>query len=296
MANTIALFSGFAGILDEVYAEASLTSALDGAAELMRQGAKINEMIIPKVTVQGLANYDRNEGYVPGSVMLTHETMTCNFDRGRMFTVDAMDDAETAGVAFGQLAGEFIRTQVAPELDAFRFAQYAQAAGTKVRQDLATGAETLAALRDAANTMDAAEVPLDRRALFIASSLLGLVEDMDTTVSRAALARFDPIVRVHPSRFYETISLNDGTTEGQQAGGFMPAPDAAALLFLAVHMDAVVQFTKHAEPKVIPPQENQTADAWKFGYRLVSIASVLENKTTGVYAHLNEPPSPPPNT
>lgn len=36
-----------------------------------------------------------------------------------MFTVDNMDNAETAG-----LASEFIRTKVAPEVDAFRFASY----------------------------------------------------------------------------------------------------------------------------------------------------------------------------
>ena len=50
--------------------------------------------------------------------------MKCNFDRGRMFTVDNMDNAETAGLAFGRLASEFIRTKVAPEVDAFRFASY----------------------------------------------------------------------------------------------------------------------------------------------------------------------------
>ncbi|GHU65416.1 hypothetical protein FACS1894184_01170 [Clostridia bacterium] len=214
MANSITLFSGFSEMLDEVYAQASLTAVLDGAAELMRQGARVNELIIPKLSMQGLANYSRNDGYVLGDVSLTHETLTCNYDRGRMFTVDAMDDAETAGIAFGQLAGEFIRTQVTPELDAFRFSQYAQSAGAQIREELTSGTEVLTALREAANLMDSNEVPLDQRALFITSALLGLVEDMDTTVSRAALSRFDPIVRVHPSRFYETVTLNDGIATG----------------------------------------------------------------------------------
>ncbi|MDR1598395.1 MAG: hypothetical protein LBS11_00720 [Oscillospiraceae bacterium] len=295
MPNSIALFAGFAGMLDEVYASSSLTAILDGASELARQGSRVNEMIVPKLTVQGLANYSRSDGYIPGDITLTHETITCGYDRGRMFTVDAMDDEETAGVAFGQLAGEFIRTRVTPELDAYRFAKYAQSAGHSVQAYLSTGAEVLAALRDAANYMDAAEVPLDGRVLFIASPLLGLVEDLDTTVSRAALSRFEPIVRAHPSRFYESVVLNDGITGGQQDGGFSPAADAMGISFLAAHRDAVVQFTKHAEPKVIPPRDNQAADAWKFGYRLVSAAWALESKTSGIYAHLNaEPPEPEP--
>ena len=81
------------------------------------------------LSMQGLGDYSRNEGYVKGDVTLTNETVKCNFDRGRMFNVDTMDNLETAGIAFGQLAGEFIRTKVAPEEDAFRFAQYAGKTG-----------------------------------------------------------------------------------------------------------------------------------------------------------------------
>ena len=79
-------------------------------------------MIIPMIDMQGLGDYDRNSGYVNGDVTMTNEIVKCNFDRGRMFTVDNMDNAETAGLAFGRLASEFIRTKVAPEVDAFRFA------------------------------------------------------------------------------------------------------------------------------------------------------------------------------
>ena len=73
--------------------------------------------------MQGLADYSRNSGYVQGDVTLKNETVKCNFDRGRMFWVDSMDDLETAGIAFGRLAAEFIRTKVGPEIDAFRHRQ-----------------------------------------------------------------------------------------------------------------------------------------------------------------------------
>ncbi len=38
---------------------------------------------------------------------------------------DAMDNIESAGIAFGRLSGEFLRTQVVPELDTWRLAKYA---------------------------------------------------------------------------------------------------------------------------------------------------------------------------
>ena len=69
------------------------------------------------------------------------------------------DDEETAGVAFGRLAGEFVRTKVAPEMDAFRFAAYASHSGIgKKAADLSSGDGALTALIEGQNVMDDAEV------------------------------------------------------------------------------------------------------------------------------------------
>ena len=123
MANNIELAKSYVPLLDEVYKNASLTSDLDGATELVQAGANANELIIPMMEMDGLANYNRNGGYVDGDVTLTNQTVACNYDRGRKFFVDSMDNAETAGIAFGRLSGEFIRTKVVPEMDAFRLSQ-----------------------------------------------------------------------------------------------------------------------------------------------------------------------------
>lgn len=119
MANSITLFKKYTDLLDEVYKNASVTSMLDGDMSLVQMGANTNEIIIPKISMDGLADYSRNGGYVGGDVTLTNETVKFNYDRGRRFTVDAMDNEETAGVAFGKLSSEFIRNKVAPEMDAF---------------------------------------------------------------------------------------------------------------------------------------------------------------------------------
>lgn len=100
MSNTIELAKSFVPKLDECYRLASLTSVLDGAPELAKQGANANELIIPMMSMDGLADYSRNGGYVQGGVTMTNETVKCNFDRGRRFDVDVMDDLETAGLAF----------------------------------------------------------------------------------------------------------------------------------------------------------------------------------------------------
>lgn len=284
MANAIELAKSYVPLLDEVYAREVLTSDLDGAPELVQQGANANELIIPMMDMQGLADYSRNSGYVQGDVTLTNETVKCNFDRGRMFWVDSMDDLETAGVAFGRLAAEFIRTKVGPELDAFRFATYCSETGVGKKQEtLADGAAVISALSTGATAMDEAEVPETDRYLYITPTLYRLVTNLDTTKSREILDSFTKIVRVPQSRFYTAIDQLSGGT-GEEAGGYEKAEDASDLNFMIVHKPAVIQYHKHTAPKIVTPDANQDGDAYKYGYRLVSIADIYANKLAGVYA------------
>ena len=272
MANAITLAKTFIPILDKIYKQASLTSVLDGNPELVRQGASYNEMIIPKISMQGLADYSRNGGYVNGDVTLTNETVRCNFDRGRMFQVDTMDNLETAGIAFGQLSGEFLRTKVGPELDAFRFAQYAGASGISKISGV--------------NKMDEDEVDPNNRYLFITPTLYGMIRDLDTTKSKEVLETFAGIVKVPQSRFYTAIDQYDGTTSSEEAGGYVKDPtNGCDINFMIIEKSAVIQFEKHVAPKIITPEQNQSADAYKFGYRNVGIADVYENKVAGIYLH-----------
>lgn len=149
MPNVIALRKTYSTLLDEAYKLASLTAVLDGPNDLAQEGANANEILIPKMSMSGLADYDKQTGYALGDVTLDYETKKCDYDRGRMFTVDAMDNIESAGIAFGRLSGEFLRTQVVPELDTWRLAKYAgYASGNNVVTGaIADGKAGIAAIR-----------------------------------------------------------------------------------------------------------------------------------------------------
>lgn len=288
MANNITLFKKYIDLLDEVYQNAAVTSVLDGDRTLMQQGASANEIVIPKISMDGLAEYSRNSGYVGGSVTLTNETVKFNYDRGRKFFVDAMDNEETAGVAFGKLSSEFVRTKAAPELDAFRFAAYSSIEGiSKVSAGatLSDGAGVVAALRAATTEMDEDEVPMENRLLFITPTLRGLVDDMDTTKSKEVLNRFAQIILVPQSRFYTAIDLKDGTTSGEEAGGYAKATDGKDINFMVIHKPALLQYTKHTVNKIITPEANQDGDGWLFFYRAYGLADAYENKLAGIYLH-----------
>lgn len=286
MANSIALFKKYIDLLDEVYKASAKTSVLDINGALVQAGANANEIIIPKISMDGLADYSRNSGYVNGDVSLTNETVKFNYDRGRKFTVDAMDNEETAGLAFGKLSGEFIRTKVVPEMDAVRFASYAGISGIGSAEAALTSGESVLAAINAANTaLDEAEVPADGRYLFITPTLKNLAENVDTYKSKAMMSKFAGVIDVPQSRFYTAIDLYDGTSENEKAGGYVKDASGKNINFMIIHKDAVIQFSKHTVNKIFTPEENQNSDGYIFCYRAYGLTDAYENKAAGIYLH-----------
>ena len=194
---------------------------------------------------------------------------------------------ETAGVAFGKLSSEFIRNKVVPEVDAFRFATYAGISGISkaTAGTISTGNDALTALVTAISKMDDDEVSAERRYLFITPTLYNLVLNVDTTKSKEVLSRFAGVITVPQSRFYTAIDLNDGTTSGEEAGGYAKASAGKDINFMIIQKDALLQYPKHIVNKIITPEANQTSDGWKFFYREYGLADVYDNKVAGIYLH-----------
>lgn len=285
MANLIALAKSYVPTLDEVYKLASLSAVLMSDQGLATPGAKANEICIPKLSMGGLGEYSRVNGYAQGDVTLEYETVQFNFDRGRKFVVDVEDDEESMNVAFGRLGAEFVRTKVAPEVDAFTFAKLAGEAGHKVTGTLSAGTDVTAAITTANSAMDDAEVPKEGRILFITSAHLNNIKALDTTKSREMLAGFSQIITVPQGRFYTAITQLDGKTSGEEAGGYTKATGGKNINFMIVHPSAVIKFSKRVVGHVIPPELNSDSDGYILKFREYDLVDVFENKTDGVYVH-----------
>lgn len=293
MANSIALAKTYLPLLDEVYKAESKTAILDSAAETVRfVGA--NKVEIYKMELQGLGDYSRNGGFTPGDVTGTWEEMSLEYDRNRSFSVDSMDNEESLGLAFGKLAGEFLRLMVVPEVDAIRFATYSAGAGTVVSADIAASTDVVGLIDDAEAQMNDDEVPTEGRILFVSEKAYKRLKAGITRVLanengvNRQIEVYDNmrIVRVPSTRFYTKISLKDGKTSGQTDGGFIPVKTTGyAINFMIVHPSALWQTVKHAVPRIFSPDVNQQADAWKFDYRLYHGCGVFDNKAKGIYLH-----------
>lgn len=283
MANSIALVKKYVDKLDDVYKLASLTNILESDASTVRKGKNANEIVIPKISMDGLADYSRSDGYVNGDDNLSWESVKFDYDRGRAFSVDAMDNEETIGISFGMLSSRFIRDKVVPEMDAYRFAKYASKAGTVQGESLTNGEQVCTSITTANNILDEAEVNAEGRILYITPTLYNAVSALDTYKSKTMLEGFSQIIKVPQSRFYTAIDLLDGKTSGEEIGGYKKSANGKNTNFMIIDKSAVMQFTKHIVNKIISPDDNQTADAWKFFYRAYGLTDVYENRVKGIY-------------
>ena len=299
MANSIALAKKYVPLLDEVYKAAAKTSILDAPAGLTREAMNVNEILIPKIALQGLGDYSKANGFVAGDVTFAWETHTFTQDRGRRFVIDRMDDMETLDMAFASTAGQFVRTQVVPELDAYRFATLAAAAGNSATPATLSASDAMEAIDTGLETMENAEVSLDGVVIFLTPAVKKYLKQSDlisrefvTNVGSRAINRdFDtldgiPVVTVPQGRFYTGITLYDGTTGGQEAGGYIKtATTGKDINFMIVDVDSILGVVKNAMPRVFDPDTFQDADAWAFDYRLYHDIFVPDNKVNGIYLH-----------
>jgi len=294
VANSIALVTKFQPILDEIYKRESLTAILDAQTKPVDfMGANVVKVF--KTSVVGLGTYSRATGYPAGDVTGTWEALTLSASRGRAFSIDRQDNDESLGMAFGTLANEFIRTQVAPEVDAYRFSKYASWSGISEVGSPATlsSSTVLAAIDLAGQTLDDLDVPAEGRILFVSSAVSAFLKAAvsrylaNETSADRRVKNLDnmQIIQVPQTRFYKGITLDAGATSS--AGGYTKTSSTGRdINFLMMHPGAVLQATKQAALKIFTPEENQSADAWLMQYRLYHDAFVYDNHVNGIYSHI----------
>lgn len=278
--NNIELAQQYLPLLDKLYQQESKTAIFEGDETTVQKDGS-GEIKIAKIDMDGLGDFDRNDGYTKGSTTFLWETVKYDKERSEQFKIDRLVNREALGIPFGKLSGEFMRTKVIPETDAARIAKICGTEGiSTVEETLTTGEQVITALRGCMNTMDNDEVPEENRILLINPIYYGLAEDLDTTKSKKVLERFKKIIQVPTTRMWSAITLNDGKTNY----GFTKAEGAKPVNFLCVEKSAVVcaieQYLKY-----FSPDEDQDGDNHKFLYRNNNLyGHCYENKLAGIYA------------
>lgn len=287
MANNFEYSQFFATSLDEAYRRLAITSVLDNMPDDTKYNKQTGKFYVPTLEVQGLGDYDRAKGFPMGDATLKYKDYELSYDRGRMFEVDALDNIETAGIAYGKLAETFMKNYVVPEMDARRFASYVSKADPSqvITETFTDGKSIMKSLSDNSAILDDKEVSLTDRYLFINPTALRMVQNLETYASKEVLGSFASVTTVPTARFKSAIKLFDGFTDTK--GGYEADATGKSINYFIVQKDAIIQFAKHLAMKIVTPEANNDKDAWKFGYRIAGVDEIYSQKTVGIFASLS---------
>mgnify|MGYP000846043589 CR=1 FL=1 len=307
MPNTIEYAKIFQTELDKIAVQEALTGWMEANAGKVKYNGG-NEVKIPKLAVDGLANYGRtgNTGFVVGDVNFAYQTKTMTQDRGRKFVIDANDVDETGFVlTASNIMGEFQRTKVIPEIDAYRLSKLATnaigvAADANVEYGYTPASATVIAKIKAG-------IKVIREAGYNGELVVHATYDTVTEIEIAALGKLSsatfsqggintsvpvidgcPIIATPQNRMYSAITLYDGSTAGQTVGGYVKGATALDVNFIIVPRTAPLAVSKQDDMRIFDPKTYQAANAWSMDYRRYHDIWVPDNQVKSVYANIKD--------
>ena len=310
--NTLATADLFQRMLDKIAMRDAVTGWMDANAGqvIYHGGATVK---VPKMTVQGLGEYDRDTGYAQGSVGLEYETFELTQDRGRKFHLDAMDIDETNFVATaGNVLSEFQRVYVIPEIDAYRLSKIAGAAiaadtaavgGTgMVEYGYTPGSQGTSALRKFKEGVKAVresghngQLVCQASDTFIMELELELATQLrSVTWSQGGINTQVPaidnvvLLATPENRLYSAITLYDGVTSGQKNGGYVKGNNAMDVNFIIMPRTTPIGVQKQDKMRIFNPDINQALNAWRIDYRRFHDLWVLDNKVDSIFVSIKD--------
>lgn len=293
ISNSIGLAAEYLPLLDEIYKAESKTAILDTAQDRVRWDQTTGSFYMFETDMVGLGDYSRNGGFVRGDVTASWRQYTPQYDRARQFVVDRLDDQQSMGLAFGTLAGEFMRLKVTPEVDAIRFRDYSKNAADsmKTAESISTGSGAVAAIDLGTEKLDDAEVPYEGRILFVNPAMYRLIKagitrmvmnDENDINYNIEMYNDMRVITVPSGRFNTAITLAQPDAH-DGAGGYTAT--GSTINFMIVHPSAIMQSTVLYSPRIFSPEVFQEANAWAYDFRLAHGAWVKHQKTNGIYVN-----------
>ena len=272
----------FTGELDRVLCQQSAVGFMtDNNFSTKFVGAK--SVKIPSIEMEGLGDYDRETGFISGAVNVTDTVYTMKQDRARTFSIDR-EDLDESGVAelAGSVMSEFVRTKVVPETDAYVISKLAGLASTRnqlisdcnVTKPYDCFSKLLTEVQSAAGYDE--EI-----VCFVNPFIWTQLRMSDEFTKYISLGEFTqgelktqvhmidnvPIIPVSYSRMHSAYNFLSGKDAGV-AGGFEVADGAKGIYMLMLPKKAASLVRKSETIRTFTPEQNITADAYKFDYRL----------------------------
>lgn len=295
--------------VDTVFAMESKTKILENGSKFIDVNFKEAGYVkVMSLLMDGLSDYYRvnsgvtdkdythyqngsADGYKKGNAEGSWELFRLEYDRGKQFQIDNMDDEETAGLIIGNLLTEFLRTKVIPEVDAVRFSKMAQKCSTTLGNyvnETINANEIIKKFNDAFEWLTEHEVPSEEQVIFVNPSVMTLIRNTTELYKKLSQTEYKgdvsftietyegrPIIEVPSSRFFTNVVL------GQN--GYYASANSKVINYMIVSKKAIVPIVKLNKSKIWTPEQVQDFDGYKVNFRMYHDVIIPKNKIAGVY-------------
>lgn len=304
--NTIETATIIQSELDKAAVEQSTSGWMEVNQSLVKYSGG-SEVKIPTIAMDGMADYDRKNGFVEGDVDFKYQTKNMTQDRGRSFSFDENSVDETNFVlTTSAVMGEFQRTKVIPEIDAYR---YSKIATSCIGKSLASGgyvADEASVLQklyyDIARVQDKVgqNTPLVITINSLIAAMLGMSEKLskkldvadfkqgDVTLKVRSLDGIHPLIPVGSDRLKTEYLFRDGKTTGQESGGFAPTDGSKDINWIITPRKAPIAVSKTDKMRIFDPETNQKARAWAMDYRKFHDLWIPDNSIEQCFVNIKE--------
>lgn len=295
--NDLLTTKKYTDALDQVYVQKSVVSFLqDNALRTKFVGTK--QVSIPDVEFVGLVNYDRDNGFARGAIAVKEKVFELKKDRARSLQLDRedMDEQGIANLA-GRILGEYVRTKVVPECDAYVLSQLFSFATASDNVEGYTEGSEYELLTKAITNVRKVVGYDEELVAFIESDCYAALENSAEVSKHITISDFKKgeintrvksingvaLIPVVPERMQSAYTFNpDGN------GGFEPAADAKLVKIIVMPKSGAHLVKKTEKMRVFTPEQNLDADAYKFDYRIYYDVFVKKSEEKSIQAVYEE--------
>ena len=298
-----------ATVIQTTLDKAAVAKATTGWMEVNSELVKYNggaEVRIPSLDMDGMADYDRKNGFVEGDVEFKYQTRTMTQDRGRSFSFDENDVNETNfRLTASTVMAEFQDKKVVPEIDAYRYSRIATACIAKKKASGGYEAEEstvlqklyydLAAVREIVGDSTPLIITISMRVSAILAMSEKLSKRLDVTDFEQGAVTLKvrtldgiPLIPVGADRLKTEYLFRDGKTTGQESGGFEPTETSKSINWMITPRKAPIAVSKTDKMRIFDPETNQKARAWAMDYRKFHDLWIPDRKVDECFVNLKE--------
>ncbi len=288
--NSIENAIKYSSELDKMFAQKSATGFFaDNALATKFVGAKT--VIIPDVDFQGLADYDRDTGFTKGAITVSNTSYTMAMDRARSLQIDREDMDET-GIAnlAGKILGEYVRTKVVPECDAYVLSKLAGLAVTRANTIEGDATKPFEALCELINEAQSVVGYDEELVAFVDSYMFAALQNSAEISKMITVSDFKQgdvslkVKSINGVAIIPVVSERMKTAYTFGANGFKPAENSREIYMLVTPKSGAHLVKKTENMRIFTPEQNIDADAYKFDYRIYYDVFVNKSGLDSIWA------------